>query len=344
MATLAELPSDEFEGAIHLLLVGPSKTGKTRYIIELIKDGFTVLYVDNDNGLNTLRRGLVGNPEAMSRVHYIRTGNIWDWSVYFFARDRFQWNETQDKLFSPGSAQDDDKIVEIYRKRIPLGVVIVLDSWTSVCTQLMLDSAAKNSVPFETFNDKGQAVFGDAGRRANVMLMNIQSHPGHVIVQAHQDQYEILEKRKGAMKDVAKQAEMIVKDNQTIPLSVSRPHGFQMPKYFNEVGYLRINSLGKFILDFKQKPDRVGGGTPMDEGDPMDTMRFSRIFAKPRTIEGEWIRTVPAATFKKEAAEIAEANRLRAEEAKANKSSATTPAASGAKPLPAGGLLSSMKK
>lgn len=317
MTTLAEMPKDELEGATHLLLCGPSKTGKTRYIANLVLDGFTVLYVDNDNGLSTLRACLEHNPAALARVHYIRTADIWSFMSYFFARDRFQWNKTQDRLFSALGAEDTDLIHEIYRKRIPLGVVLVFDSWTSASNQLLRDSAAKNEIDYDSFNEKGQAVFGDARRRADVLCMNIQSHPGHVIVQAHQEQYEILEKKKGLMKEMAKQSEMMIKDNVTVPFSVSRPHGFAMPKYFNQVGWMGIDLYKNFTLDFRQLSDRVGGGSPMKIGDPEKEMRFSNTFAKPREIEGEWIRTVPALAFKEEAAAEAEAKRIKAEEAKA---------------------------
>lgn len=317
MATLGELPPDELEGAIHLLLIGPSKVGKTHYIAELVKDGFTVLYVDNDNGKNTLRRKLQGDQAALNRVHYVETRNIWEFITAFFARTRFLWNETRDIIYSGPASSDDDKILEIYTKKIPFGVVLVFDSWTSICLQLLQDSAAKNNVSMEVFNDAGQSVYGDGSRRANTLLMNMQSHPGHIIVQAHQEQYEILEKGKGKMQDVAKQNQMIVKDNVTVPSSISRPHGFTMPKFFNEVGWMRVTATGKFVLDFAQKFDRVGGGSPMTEGDPNDTMRFSRIFVKPREVPGGWIRTIPASELKEEDARIAEERKAKAEAAKA---------------------------
>lgn len=336
MGTLKDRPENGFEGAVHLLLVGPSKTGKTHYVAELIKDGFTVLYIDNDNGLNTLRRKLP--VDALDRVHYVETRNIWEFATCFFGRKRFQWNETQDILFNPKTANDDDKILEIMTKEIPLGVVVVIDSWTSIKIQLLLDSAAKNGVDYEVFNDAGQNVYGDGNRRADLLCMNIQSFPGHVIVQAHQEQYEMLEKAKGVMKEVAKQNQMIVKGNWTIPVSVSRPHGFAMPKFFNEVGYMRVGAMGDFKLDFRQLPDRVGGGTPMKEGDPSTEMRFSRIFAKPMPDPGGWIRTVDAVVFKEEEAQAAEERKRKAEEAKAAKANAT-PQAGTKSALPGKGLL-----
>lgn len=119
------------------------------------------------------------------------------------------------------------------------------------------------------------------------------------------------------MSDVAKQSAMIVKDNVTVPTSVSRPHGYAMPKFFNEVGWMRVDALGKFVLDFEQKSDRVGGGSPMRKGDPATEMRFSQLFVKPREVPNDWIRTIPASELKEEEARIAEEKKARLEAAKA---------------------------
>lgn len=318
MSTLAEIQETENEGAIHLLLAGPSKVGKTKYVTELIRDGFTVFYIDNDNGLNTLRKSLANDHAAMSRVHYLGTQNIWGFIHRFFARDSLQWNETKDTIYQASTADDDDKILVVSRKNMPFGVVIVIDSWTSLSNQLLRDSASKNQVDYEVFNEKGQAVFGDAKRRADVVCMNIQTHPGHVIVQAHQEQYEIQERPRGAMKD-AKQGDMIIKQNVTIPYSVSRPHGFAMSKYFNEVGWLRVKADGSFALDFRQLTDRVGGGSPMKEGDPMKEMRFSKLFATPKDVSMDWIKTIPASVLKQAEEEEKAEKARRIEEAKAAK-------------------------
>ena len=173
----------------------------------------------------------------------------------------------------------------------------MFDSWTSVSLALLQDAAKRNNVTFEEFNEGGMAAYGDANRRANLLCSYIQSSPHNVIVQGHVEHYERLEKPKGVPNPKAK--DMIVKENVQVPSSVSKPHGYAMPKYFNEVGWMRIKNTGEIVLDFKQQLDRVGGGSPLDAKDPKVDYRFSKIFGKPVPIEaGDWIRTVTAADVK----------------------------------------------
>jgi hypothetical protein len=300
MASLADKEDSEgVSAAVHLLLAGPSKVGKTDFVADFILDGGTVLYVDNDNGLNTIYRRLRGNKEALARCLYIETQNLYQFMTYMFAgRAILQWNETKDGLFSPKSAADDDKITEIRIKDIPHGVVLVFDSWTSASLGLLRDAAANNGVSFETFNEGGQAAYGDASRRANLLCTHIQRFPGHVILQAHVDFYERMEKPKGV--NSAKGKDMIIKENVQIPSSVSRPHGFTMAKYFNEFGWMKISPTGAFKLDYRQMPDRVGGGSLMAEGDPKKELRLSKTLIEPREVAGGWIRTLSAAELKSE--------------------------------------------
>lgn len=293
--TIADMPDQP--DPTHLLLGAPSKNGKTRWVADAANDGCTLFYIDADNGLSTLKKHLTA--EGKKRVHYVATHVPFDFSVAFFGNSSryFRWNKTKDQVFSANAA-DTDEILEIQPKRIPFGVISCLDSWTSTMLHLLQDSARRNGVSFETFNDGGQAAYGDANRRANQLGFYIQHFPSHVIVQAHPEHYERLEKPKGKM--VTKAKEMIVKENIQVPQSCSKPHGFGMMKFFNENGWMYVNNTEQFIIDFTQKPDRVGGGSPMKAGDP-SKLRWSNLFGAPVVNEVEditWIRTVPAGEIK----------------------------------------------
>ena len=299
MSTLAEYMEQEAPvNPTHLLLVGPSKIGKTDFVADMVLDGFTVIYIDADNGLVTLLKRIKHDAAAMSRVHYVRTGEIFDFLVNFFGpRKVLRWNTTQDKLYTSAGSVDTDKILEVKVPEIPYGVIIAVDSWTSVSLALLMDAAKRNGVSFEEFNEGGMAAYGDANRRANLLCSYIQGSKHHVVVQAHVEHFERLEKPKGVVNP--KQKDMIIKENIMIPSSVSKPHGFTMSKYFNEVGWMRVKATGDIVLDFKQQPDRVGGGSALDAKNPKDEYRFSKLFGKPLTIQsGDWIRTVTAAEVK----------------------------------------------
>lgn len=297
MSTLADTEKTVAEAAVHLLLIGKSKAGKTHMVADFILDGGTCLYVDNDNGLNTLRRRLEKNPAAMSRCHYIKTGNIYEFLTTFFARKYLVWNETRDAPYAKSHA-DTDKLTEIKISQIPFGVLLAFDSWTSATQGLLLDAAGKNGVTLETFNTAGEAVYGDSGRRANNLLGLIQASPHHVVMQAHEDHYERYEKPLGSVN--AKRKDMVLKENITIPMSTSRPHGFQMPKYFNESGWIGVNHMGKFEIDYRQRKDRVGGGSLMNAGNPVEEYRLSKTLFPVIDVDSDWIRSLTAEEYRAE--------------------------------------------
>lgn len=329
--------------AVHLLLCGRSKTGKTKYIADMLKLGFKIFYIDNDNGAATLIRDTKDSPSAMDNCFYLRTENLWEFTQTFFARINFQWNLTQDCVFTKGTAKPEDNIITINRNKIPTGVVFVFDSWTSLSIQLVNKASAANGVSAEAARID-QEVYGSMNRSANTVGMNIQSFPHHVIYLAHTDYYERRESPPGVAKEMAKQ--QVIKENVEIPYSVSRPHGYAMPKFFTDIGYLGIDNVGNFTLDFRQAKDRVGAGSPRKIGDPTKDLRFDNAFFEGRvplvTPSFEtWVTESPAsellAQLEAEAAEKA----AKAAELKAAQP-ANQPAGAAAKPgvaLPGKSLL-----
>lgn len=339
MSTLADMQeSNSINAAVHLMLCGPSKNGKTRYIAEWIRDGGHCLYVDNDNGLNTLYRILQNDKEALARVLYIPTKSLYFFMTYFFARKTLIWNKTRDDLYSPTGSSPEDQLLILQIDKIPYGVLFAFDSWTSATLTLLGDSADKNNVEMESFNEKGQMVYGDASRRANVLLTLIQGFKHHVVVQSHPDFYERMEKPKGV--NNVKQKDMIIKENIQIPISVSRPHGFQMAKYFNEFGWMYVNNLGKFVLDYEQKADRIGGGTLMRKGDPSTELRLSQTLIPIKNVGMDWYRSLTVAEYKAEQPAPTPKPAQVQSPVSGSTPSTPTPVAVPAKALPSGGLLS----
>lgn len=299
MSTTLADEEDDGINPVHLLLVGESKIGKTDYICDMAEDGFTLLYIDADNGKNTLKKRLKNNAAALARVHYVRTGQPFEFCInLFYPKKTFhRWNLTRDTNGVTGA--DDDELLLISPDKIPPGVVIVLDSWTSAMFDLLQDAAKRNNVSFETFNEGGTAAYGDAYRRANQLCGYMRDSPNHIVAQGHPINYEQLEKPKGVSNP--KQKDMVIVGNHLVPESCSKPHGFTMSKFFNEVGWMRVNDLRKTVLDFRLIPGRVGAGSPLAEGDPKKEFRFSKIFREPETIsDSSWIRKITVAEYKAE--------------------------------------------
>jgi hypothetical protein len=318
--------------AIHLLLCGRSKTGKTKYIADMLKLGFKVFYIDNDNGAATLIRDSKDSPAAMENCFYLRTENLWEFTQTFFARINFQWNLTQDCVFTKLSAQPDDQIITINRNKIPTGIVFVFDSWTSLSIQLT-NRATGGKVDAEAAR-LDQDIYGSMNRSANTVGMNIQSFPHHVIYLAHTDYYERRETPPGVAKEMAKQ--QIIKENVEIPWSVSRPHGYAMPKFFTDIGYLGIDNIGNFTLDFRQAKDRVGAGSPRKIGDPTKDLRFDHAFFEGKVPVvnqpfSDWVVEEPASAILEQLEAEAAEKAAKAAESKTAKT-ANQPAVAAAKP------------
>jgi hypothetical protein len=283
--------------AIHLLLLGTTKTGKSDYVARAANDGFTVLYIDSDNGANTLSRVLT--PEGQSRVIYISTDKPYEFVKQFTKSAVMRWNVTRDSEFiGMATAKPDDDIIEIRPSRIQQGVIVAIDTWTSLSFDAMKAAAKGQGSDLADMQDK-LGVYGDANIWLNLILDVMQKWPFHCIVQGHGTTYERKEKPPNTVNP--KMKDMIIKDTTQIPVSSSAPHGASMGSKFNEIGWLEIDRFGKRILSFVPKYDRIGGGSVKGEGDPTTDYSFKKLFGDPIPYSeediGVWFKEFKASEF-----------------------------------------------
>lgn len=288
MPLLSEVPK-EYDPT-HLLLIGDTKMGKSTYAAQCARDGFHLLYVDSDNGISALRNALGTDEAAMKRIQYIRTNSPCDFLTEFFDSPVFRWNLTQDKKFSSGLAKPTDEMVEIIPSRMPRGIILVNDSWTSTALDAMEIGAENKKVELEAMGEKSQNVYGDAGMRLTLLLTVIQHSKFNCIVLAHGTFYERMEKPTGVIGEV-KQKDMILKEVLKVPLSSSRVHGYNMGKHFTDIGWLDLNRMNERQLDFTVEFQRIGGGRPNKKG-PIGQMSFKNLFGEPLEMQfsEDWIR------------------------------------------------------
>ena len=297
MAFSSRVPTQQ-NVAIHLLLLGTTKTGKSDYVARAANDGFTVLYIDSDNGANTLSRVLT--PEGQSRVIYVPTDKPYEFVKEFTKASVLRWNMTRDTKFLGSAATDkpDDNIIEIKPGRIQQGVIVVIDTWTSLAFDAMKTAAKANGGDLADMQDK-LGVYGDANIWLNLILDVMQKWPFHCIVQGHGTTYERKEKPPNTVNP--KMKDMIIKDTTQIPVSSSAPHGASMGSKFNEIGWLEIDRFGKRILSFVPKYDRIGGGSVKGEGDPVSDYSFKKLFGDPIQYSeediGVWFKEFKASEF-----------------------------------------------
>ncbi len=275
-------------GAIHLLLIGESKTGKTDYVAQAVNDGYSCLYVDADNGFATIAGAV--NPEAQDRLHYFAPNDPVEFVTNLLTMPIFRYNVDLRETFTPGKAKSNHRVVEFFPSRIPPSLILAMDSWTSFMFSIVDAKAKKMGVDLSDVDKVSREIYGSCGLAGTALAKKIQRVPFHTIVQGHPVTFERKEKPPGIVRDV-KENDMIIKDTKQVPMSTSVPHGASIPKFFNQVGWLTIeregpNSVRK--IDFSPRYDRVGSGTPTGGLlDPRGKGRFSRLFGtSPAVAEG----------------------------------------------------------
>lgn len=290
----------------HLLLMGNTKTGKTRYLVEAIRDGYECIYVDADNGLTTIKAALANAPEALSRLHYFEPGNIEAFIADFLTAGVFRYNETRRVVYNATDSAPSDSLCEIYPGRIPQRVILGIDSWTSLCYRAMKNQASRKTVDLQDIDKYSREIYGGAGFQITQIASMLQTVRFGVVVLAHGAQYERKKKPIGIRTSEVKESEMVIVETLLVPISTSLPHGYTIGKHFNEIGFLYVKPvLNTREIDFGINADRVSGGTPGSKGDPMVTHRYSMLFGKPPAKaenEPRWIRYLTVAELKEEAA------------------------------------------
>ncbi len=288
MTRLSQVPASA--SPTHLMLIGDTKVGKSTFIAQAAVDGHTVIYVDSDNGISAIRNLIPEGHEARDRILYYRTDSPWKFIHDMLTLGVFRWNLTKDAPYVSSSGSPTDEVVEIYPARLPKTLILAIDSWTSVAFDAMEVGAKERNKTLLTMKDDSQGVYGEASLRLNLLCAILQHAPFHVICLAHPTLYEMYTKPKGRAGDI-KQKDMILTGSVQIPVSSTRPHGHTMGKYFTDIGWLEINTMGKRIIDFTAHPGRISGGTVTKEG-PVNELTFSKLFASPveTEISDSWIK------------------------------------------------------
>jgi hypothetical protein len=281
MTKLGDIPASH--DPVHLLLIADSKMGKSVYGAQAVVDGWRMIYVDADNGLSAMRYVFKGNREYEDRVLYFRTNHPCKFIEDMLTSSIFRWNITQDEKFTSSKAIDSDEIVEMWPEKFPRNFILNIDSWTSVALDAMGISAADRKTTIEDMDEyNSEGVYGGASRKLTLLCAILQHVKFHVIVQAHGVWYERLEKKPGNVKESSKRNEMQIKETVKVPQSSSKPHGYSMGKYFNQIGWIELDPASRRQLDFKVEVGRLGGGTP-DKREALKEMEFAKLFGKPES-------------------------------------------------------------
>lgn len=285
----------------HLLLMGNTKTGKTRYTIEAVRDGYEAIYIDSDNGLSTIQSALANTPEALQRLHYFSPADVEGFLAELLTAGAFRYNETRRIIYNPQESAPTDQLCEIFPGRIPQRALLVMDSWTSLTYKALRNQALRRSVDLQDIEKYTREIYGGAGFQITQIAQILQAVKFGVIVIAHSASYERKKKPPGRVSDVLEK-DMIIVETLLVPISTSLPHGFTIGKHFDEIANMIVKpTTNAREIDFTISADRISGGTPGTKGDPMTTHRYATLFGKPPAKaenEPTWIRYTTVGDFK----------------------------------------------
>lgn len=256
-----------------LLLVGDGKIGKTFYAAMAAKAGFRILYLDGDVGAQTIAKmvhdGTLTAEEA-ARIYLLDIGDtiaggmrdtkMVEFMNEFTSNTVIRWDDTNQKISNRNS-----KGVDLWEIRPALmgpNDLIIMDSWTSYAESAMLWAGRANSVDIYTAQTHElRPAYQGSGLKGTELCTIIKSSPTNWIVIGHTDEYQHTTVKDGVNKGQVKEKDQVVDWTKLIPRSTSKPHGFQMPKYFTDMAWLVLSPSGtERRLDFRPRNDRVGGG------------------------------------------------------------------------------------
>lgn len=283
--------------AKHLLLIGPTKFGKTRYAVEALNAGYELLYIDKDNGLSTLRKQ--SNSNALERLHYFSPPSIIEFVENLMMKEVIRWNNTTNREFQSSGTDPNDDICEIYPLRMDKGIILCIDTWTSLAWSAMETKAADMKIDLTDVDKWGREIYGTSGFRLTRIAKILQVARCHEIIMAHSTSYEVKDKPPGVMGEI-KEKDMILKSVVEIPMSSSNPHGYTIGQYFNEIGWLVLDNFGARRIDFTLKKGRLGAGTPNAILDPLTAGSWASLWGNPpeRNIDAKpWIEYFKASEF-----------------------------------------------
>lgn len=287
----------------HMLLIGQSKVGKTHWIAQAAIDGYELLYLDKDNGMETIQRILKSKPDALARVHYMSPDDPLEFLADLFGKPRIRWNERTNAAYTLADVQSDDDITEIVPARmVNRNVVLVIDSWTAIVNFAMDKQLTKENKDALDIDKIGREIYGGVNLRLTMLLAAIQNLPIDIVVLAHSDLYEKREKPKNVKVGEMQEKDFRILGTYEVPISSSRPHGETLPKYFSSVGWLTMNLAGVRKLSFKGSPTRVAGGATNGEDDADGAYRFAKLWPlRPEPKDAApWIRYTTAAEVEAE--------------------------------------------
>jgi hypothetical protein len=248
MPTVDEM-IDNNDMLLRELLFGPPFAKKTWWVGNAAEAGYNVLLFDGDNGYPILKNI---SAAARKRIRVIPISDRLGQPVFaptlvrFLKQINSVWDEKSLK-FANLSSQQNEHCVRIDFRKLTKYDIVCVDSWTAFVDSLVLQYALEQNIDLTDAEKTDWDGYGWTGRLALLVIGWLVTLPCHVVVIAHETQYD---KRSKDGKKVEFSRRQIK--------STSGPNAVQIPAKFSEMLYFYLKGSA-FKIDVKASDEAVGG-------------------------------------------------------------------------------------
>jgi hypothetical protein len=235
---------------LRVLPYGPAKSKKTWWAGKAAEDNFNVLLIDGDDGWHILNHIA---PEKQKRIQVINATDVLGRPVFakfvtqLLKAGNFIWDE---KAKANGKLSPNENCIHIPLTTMGHGTVVILDSWTALVRSLQLQYAKENLIDLSVAEEEDGNKWGFyrwGGVIASWIVGQFTALGCHVIVIAHEDQYEKL----------SKDGKKVLSSRRQVK-STSGPHAMQLPSQFSDILYFYPHKSA-FKIDAKGSDTEDGG-------------------------------------------------------------------------------------
>lgn len=250
---------------LRLLIYGKPKTRKTWWAGTAAAT-HRVWLLDGENNTGILRNL---PPEHQSRINRIPLAGqphvpaLAMFCAAMFKVKSFLWHMGEQRIFDLAyltEAHDDQWFLSVDIRRLTTDDVIIIDSWTKVCSDMGLNYAIDNALDIfggergkRTAGGKNDAMdyFRFLDMALDAVLQALQAMPCHMVLIGHEQSYELEAKTPLGTKKV----------NKTQVISGSGKHSSKVPAYVSDVLFITANDDGRSsTLHTASEAYRDGGG------------------------------------------------------------------------------------
>jgi len=216
------------DNLLRVLIYGNPKTKKTWWAGAAAEHGFNILMLDGDDSWHILRNL---SSEAQQRIQVInfkdeRGRPIFAEALARLLKDgKLIWDEKEKKS---AKLSPNENCININLDVLDDTSILLVDSWTSLVTSLLLQYARENLIDLSVAEegDDKWGYYRWAGALASWMLVQLKGLNCHVIVTGHTDVYEKRSKDQKRVEWTKRQIK-----------STSGPHAMQIGDKFSDILY-----------------------------------------------------------------------------------------------------------